>query len=132
MVYNRDGRDECEFVRRYPPMMIEELGPGVANVWNHLRPATRNLLEKAWLSAAAGNTQQVHRPTQYDPRADQELEQLLAALDELPQRVIVLRLIRLILVLVRVLVRLQGGDDPDRPLELRDEEAQQAERVAIR
>ena len=68
-------------------MMIEELGPGVANVWNHLRPATRNLLEKAWLSAAAGNTQQVHRPTQYDPRADQELGQLLAALDEHAQQI---------------------------------------------
>jgi hypothetical protein len=63
-------------------MMIEELGPAVANVWNHLRPATKNLVEKAWQSSNAGAPQQLPRPSQYDPRADQELNQLLAALDE--------------------------------------------------
>jgi hypothetical protein len=63
-------------------MMIEELGPGVANVWNHLRPATKNLVEKAWQSSNSGAAQQLHKPSQYDPRADQELNQLLAALDE--------------------------------------------------
>ena len=63
-------------------MMIEELGPGVANVWNHLRPATKNLVEKAWQSSNSGAPQQLQKPSQYDPRADQELNQLLAALDE--------------------------------------------------
>jgi len=68
-------------------MVIEELGPGVANAWNHLRPATKNLIEKAWQSAAGGTAQQIQRPTQFDPRADQELNQLLAALDEHAQQI---------------------------------------------
>jgi hypothetical protein len=63
-------------------MMIEEFGPRVANVWNHLRTSTRNLVEKAWQSSNAGATPQVTRSTPYDPRADQELSQLLAVLDE--------------------------------------------------
>ena len=63
-------------------MMIEELGPGVASVWNHLRPTTRNLVEKAWQSSGSGTMPPAQRPAQYDPRADQELTQLLAALDE--------------------------------------------------
>ena len=62
-------------------MMIEDFGPRVANVWNHLRTTTRNLVERAWQSSTAG-TAQVQRATPYDPRADQELSQLLAALDE--------------------------------------------------
>jgi hypothetical protein len=62
-------------------MMIEDFGPRVANVWNHLRTTTRNLVERAWQSPAAGPAQ-VQRATPYDPRADQELSQLLAALDE--------------------------------------------------
>src|SRR5215831_13641361 len=68
-------------------MVIEELGPGVANAWNHLRPATRNLLEKAWQSASTGTSQPLQRPGQYDPRADQELGQLLTALDEHAQQI---------------------------------------------
>jgi hypothetical protein len=68
-------------------MVIEELGPGVANAWNHLRPATKHLLEKAWQSSATGTAQQIQRPTQFDPRADQELNQLLAALDEHAQQI---------------------------------------------
>ena len=63
-------------------MMIEDFGPRVANVWNHLRTTTRNLVERAWQSSTAGSTTQVQRSTPYDPRADQELSQLLAALDE--------------------------------------------------
>lgn len=63
-------------------MMIEELGPRVASVWNHLRSTTRNLVERAWKSSAAGSVMQVPRSTPYDPRADHELSQLLAALDE--------------------------------------------------
>ena len=62
-------------------MMIEDFGPRVANVWNHLRTTTRNLVERAWQSPTAGAAQ-VQRATPYDPRADQELSQLLAALDE--------------------------------------------------
>jgi len=62
-------------------MMIEDLGPRVANVWNHLRTATRNLVERA-LQSSTSNSPQVQRSTPYDPRADQELSQLLVALDE--------------------------------------------------
>ena len=62
-------------------MMIEDFGPRVANVWNHLRITTRNLVERAWQSSNSGSGQ-VQRSTPYDPRADQELTQLLAALDE--------------------------------------------------
>jgi len=68
-------------------MIIEELGPGVASAWNHLRPATRNLVEKAWQSSAAGTVQQIQRPAQFDPRADPELSQLLSALDEQAQQI---------------------------------------------
>ncbi|MGZ8844460.1 MAG: hypothetical protein ACXW18_12415 [Pyrinomonadaceae bacterium] len=63
-------------------MMIEDFGPRVANVWNHLRTTTRNLVERAWQSSTAASTAPVQRSTPYDPRADQELSQLLAALDE--------------------------------------------------
>jgi hypothetical protein len=63
-------------------MMIEEFGPRVASVWNHLRTTTRNLVERAWKSSAGGSVVQVPQSTPYDPRADNELSQLLAALDE--------------------------------------------------
>jgi hypothetical protein len=63
-------------------MMIEEFGPRVASVWNHLRTTTRNLVERAWKSSAGGSVVQVPQSTPYDPRADHELSQLLAALDE--------------------------------------------------
>src|SRR6266545_3961009 len=35
-------------------MIIEEFGPRVASVWNHLRTTTRNLVEKAWQSPGSG------------------------------------------------------------------------------
>jgi hypothetical protein len=63
-------------------MMIEQFGPRVANAWNHLRTTTRNLVERAWHSPAGAATPPVQRSAPYDPRADQELTQLLAALDE--------------------------------------------------
>ncbi len=66
-------------------MMIEEFGPRVANVWNHLRTTTRNLIENVWQSAGSGSAH-VPRSAPYDPRADQELSQLLAALDEHAQQ----------------------------------------------
>jgi len=62
-------------------MMIEDFGPRVASAWNHLRTTTRNLVERAWRSSV-GAAPHVQRSTPYDPRADQELSQLLAALDE--------------------------------------------------
>jgi len=63
-------------------MMIEEFGPRVASVWNHLRTTTRNLVERAWKSSAGGSVMQIPHSAPYDPRADHELSQLLTALDE--------------------------------------------------
>ena len=63
-------------------MIIEEFGPRVTSVWNHLRTATRNLVENAWQSSGAGGAARIARSTPYDPRADQELSQLLSALDD--------------------------------------------------
>ena len=63
-------------------MIIEDFGPRVTSVWNGLRPATRNLVERAWRSPAAATTAEVAKSVPYDPRADRELSQLLAALDE--------------------------------------------------
>jgi hypothetical protein len=68
-------------------MMIEELGPGVANVWKDLRPTTKSLLERAWQSSGPGSPPHLPRATAYDPRADQELSQLLSALDEHAQQI---------------------------------------------
>ncbi len=62
--------------------MIEEFGPRVASVWNHLRTTTRNLVERAWKSPGGGSVMQIPQSTPYDPRSDHELSQLLAALDE--------------------------------------------------
>lgn len=61
-------------------MIIEEFGPRVTSAWNHLRPATRSQLERAWQSPAT--TPEPLRAAAYDPRADRELSELLAALDE--------------------------------------------------
>jgi hypothetical protein len=63
-------------------MLMEEFGPRVASVWSHLRTTTRNLVERALKSSAAGSVMQVPQSAAYDPRADHELSQLLAALDE--------------------------------------------------
>src|SRR6266571_2459234 len=63
-------------------MIIEEFGPRVTSVWNHLRTTTRNLVENAWQSSGAGAAVRIARSTPYDPRADQELSQLLSALDD--------------------------------------------------
>jgi hypothetical protein len=62
--------------------MIEEFGPRVANVWNHLRTTTQSLIERAWKSSGSGSVMQIPQSTPYDPRADHELSQLLTALDE--------------------------------------------------
>jgi hypothetical protein len=62
--------------------MIEEFGPRVASVWNHLRTTTQSLVERAWKSSGSGSVMQIPQSTPYDPRADHELSQLLTALDE--------------------------------------------------
>jgi len=62
-------------------MMIEDFGPQVVSVWNDLRSTTRNLLERAWQSTTA-QPALTTGSTPYDPRADNELSRLLAALDE--------------------------------------------------
>ncbi len=63
-------------------MMIEDFGPTVTSVWNDLRSTTRNLVERAWQSAASQTAAQPISSTPYDPRADYELSRLLTALDE--------------------------------------------------
>ena len=64
-------------------MINEKFGARVTSAWNELRPQTRILLERAWQSMASTVGEHA-RP--YDPRADRELSQLLAALDERTQR----------------------------------------------
>jgi hypothetical protein len=59
-------------------LINEKFGPQVTSVWNELRPQTRTLLERAWQSKPAA----IEQSRTYDPRADRELSQLLAALDE--------------------------------------------------
>jgi hypothetical protein len=62
-------------------MMIEAFGPRVTKAWNGLRAPTRKLLERAWDSTSRSVPQVSPSPT-YDPHADDELKQLLTALDE--------------------------------------------------
>lgn len=70
----------CSACGKLPPMVtIEDFGPRVRNAWDGLRPATRTLLERAWKSPAAATPT---RAGAYDPRTDNELSELLAALDE--------------------------------------------------
>ncbi len=62
---------------------IEDFGSRVANVWENLRPATRNLFEQALASIAPATLSA--RPAAnipYDRRAEWELSRLLTALDE--------------------------------------------------
>jgi hypothetical protein len=60
---------------------IKDLGGRVATIWSELRPATRQMVERALepgLNASGGPA----RNTPYDARADLELSRLLTALDE--------------------------------------------------
>ena len=61
-------------------LMIEDFGGRIATVWSELRPATRGLVERAFLATAGGAvpTHNFH----YDARADLELSRFLAALDD--------------------------------------------------
>ena len=63
-------------------MMIEAFGPRVTKAWNGLRAPTRKLLERAWDSPNRNSVPQVSPSATYDPHADDELRQLLTALDE--------------------------------------------------
>lgn len=64
-------------------MMIEDFGARVASVWEGLRPATRNLVERALVSAPPPVTSTGGAGMMpYDARAEWELSRLLAALDE--------------------------------------------------
>jgi hypothetical protein len=63
-------------------MMIEAFGPRVAKAWNGLRAPTRQLLERAWDPTNRNSSSQALPSAPYDPHADDELRQLLAALDE--------------------------------------------------
>jgi hypothetical protein len=63
-------------------MMIKDLGAGVVNVWERLRPMTQKMLVGA-LEANSPNVP--NTPSQrffYDAHADWELSRLLSALDE--------------------------------------------------
>ena len=63
-------------------MMIKDLGAGVVNVWERLRPMTQKML----VGALESNSPNVpNNPSQkffYDAHADWELSRLLTALDE--------------------------------------------------
>lgn len=66
-------------------MMMEDFGGRVASVWEGLRPATRNLVERALQSTtpvAPGTTTTRNAAASYDARSEWELSRLLAALDE--------------------------------------------------
>ncbi len=63
-------------------MMIEAFGPRVAKAWNGLRAPTRKLLERAWDASNRSATPVSTNSPTYDPHADDELRQLLTALDE--------------------------------------------------
>jgi hypothetical protein len=62
-------------------MTINDFGARVASVWQGLRPATRNLVERA-LSTVPPATAASHAEKVYDARSEWELSRLLAALDE--------------------------------------------------
>lgn len=64
-------------------MTIEDFGARVTSVWEGLRPATRNLVERALGSSQTPSNSQVARVgATYDARSEWELSLLLAALDE--------------------------------------------------
>lgn len=62
---------------------IQEFGGRVASVWEGLRAATRNRVERALLSAAPVAPRGTSAP--YDARSEWELSRLLAALDDRSQ-----------------------------------------------
>lgn len=66
-------------------MTIEDFGARVVSVWQGLRPATRNLVERALSTALpppTTNATLTRTDATYDARSEWELSRLLAALDE--------------------------------------------------
>lgn len=63
---------------------IEDFGGRVNTVWSELRPATRQIIERALESAPApnSNASRFAVNSNYDARAEFELSRLLAALDD--------------------------------------------------
>jgi hypothetical protein len=61
---------------------IPNFGAQVENVWRELRPATRNLVERAWQGSPGGMQLGRARAATYDARVDSELSRLLVALDD--------------------------------------------------
>ncbi|HMJ09366.1 MAG TPA: hypothetical protein VK468_10200 [Pyrinomonadaceae bacterium] len=62
--------------------MIKDLGTGVANVWEGLRPITRKMLVGVLQSRGTTATNPSTPKFSYDAHADWELSRLLFALDE--------------------------------------------------
>ena len=62
-------------------MMIKDLGTGVANVWEGLRPITKKMLVGVLQSPAASASNSSTPKFSYDAHADWELSRLLSALD---------------------------------------------------
>jgi hypothetical protein len=62
-------------------MMIKDLGTGVANVWEGLRPITKRMLVGVLQSPAASASNSSTPKFSYDAHADWELSRLLTALD---------------------------------------------------
>lgn len=62
-------------------MMIKDLGPRVASIWEGLRPETKKMLVGVLQSKAVPTTMPWQRYS-YDAHADWELSRLLSALDE--------------------------------------------------
>jgi hypothetical protein len=66
---------------RYVDMMIKDLGTGVANVWEGLRPITKKMLVGVLQSPTASASNSPTPKFSYDAHADWELSRLLTALD---------------------------------------------------
>lgn len=67
-------------------MTIEDFGAHIVSVWEGLRPRTRSIVERAFLSAqtssaGAASAAPRTREAPYDARAESELSRLLTALD---------------------------------------------------
>lgn len=63
-------------------MMIKDLGAGVVNVWERLRPMTQKMLVGALESNSPNSPNSPSQKYFYDAHADWELSRLLTALDE--------------------------------------------------
>lgn len=62
-------------------MMIKDLGAGVVNVWEGLRPVTRKMLVGALQARGSSPANSTAQKFSYDAHADWEVSRLLTALD---------------------------------------------------